>query len=121
MTSNVFRYVNSINKGIKIPVEDDYNKFLTNRAFSYHLDTILIAAEINQYPDIDADMQYDFLIGMIRPGKRFAKWAKPVKHEKASILSAYYQIPMTKAYMYVEFYSDEDFEKLKEELKIKES
>lgn len=53
-----------------------YIPFVINRSLSYFHDTVLIANEMNQYASLAPKMQYDFLCGMIRPRKRFSKWAK---------------------------------------------
>ena len=43
-----FDYVKSINEKSEMDDLSGYNPFLTNRAFAYHLDTILLAEEMNQ-------------------------------------------------------------------------
>lgn len=118
--SNVFRYVNAVNSGDVIPVENDYNQFLITRAFSYHIDTIHISNELNQYGEIEDEMHFGFLKSLVRPKKRFAKWAKPTKHREASLLSAFYQIPMIRAYEYLSFFSQQDFDEIEEQLQQKD-
>lgn len=55
----------------------DYKPWVINRAISYHLDCVLYANEMNLYPNIDADMQYQYLLNTIRPMKRkFQPWQK---------------------------------------------
>jgi len=118
--SSVFRYLNSINSGQSIEVEGDYNKFLTGRGLSLYLDTVLLANAINQYPTVDNQLHYDFLKSTVRPKKRFSKWPKPVTHKKASSLSAFFQIPMGKAYLYADLYSDEEVEQIDQLLQQRE-
>ena len=118
--SNVFRYVNAINSGDSIPVEKDYNQFLITRAFSYHIDTIHIANELNQYGEIEDEMHFGFLRALVRPKKRFAKWPKPLKHREASLLSAFYQIPMIRAYEYLPFFSEEEIAEIEGQLEQKD-
>ncbi len=36
----------------------DYTPFVVNRALSYHMDCILYANELNLYPEMDKDLQY---------------------------------------------------------------
>ena len=38
----------------------DYTPFVVNRALSYHMDCILYANEMNLYPEMDKDLQYQF-------------------------------------------------------------
>lgn len=111
-----FKYSNSINAGQAMPVGEDYNKFLTARGFSYHLDTVLMANEVNKYPNMDSEMHYRFLFGAIRPAKRWSKWWKPEKHSVASVLSAYYQISMAKAYEISSFFTSDEIKSLQKEL-----
>lgn len=56
---------------------DDYKPFLINRSLSYHMDCVLYASEMNNYPEIDKDMQYHYFLNTIRPMKRkFQPWQK---------------------------------------------
>jgi hypothetical protein len=58
----------------------DYAPYIVNRSLSYHLDCILHAQEMNKFPSIDKDMQYQYLLNSIRPMKRkFAPWQKANK------------------------------------------
>jgi len=54
-----------------------YNGFVVNRSLSYFQDTVIISNEMNRLHHLDAKMQYDFLINIIRKRKRFSKWDKP--------------------------------------------
>ena len=57
--------------------EDTYPTFLVNRALSYHLDTVMVAVAMNQYPTIDKRMHYDFVRAMVRKTKRrYQKWSR---------------------------------------------
>lgn len=83
--SNVFDYVNSVSFDKKhlmrdtendVLAEKDYVPFLTNRALSYHVDTCLLANEMNHHPGLDNLLQYEFFLNSIRPRRRFGKWGK---------------------------------------------
>ena len=56
--------------------EKQYNPFIANKAFSYHPDTIGYANEMNLLSHIDKKLQYEYLINIVRPQKRYAKWSK---------------------------------------------
>lgn len=114
MANEVFKYLTSINNGVTIDVEKDYNKFLTARGLSYHLDCVLLANEVNLYRDIEPQMHYDFLRSIITPRKRFGKWSKPVKHPVAAAISIYFQIPMEEAYQQVDFYTEDEIAEITE-------
>lgn len=120
MASNPFKYVNAINSGAYEPLGKDYSKFLTGRALSYYVDTIMLANAINVYPNIDDDLHYRFLKGTVTPKKRFSKWAKPQAHPRASAISAYYQIPMLEAYQIEHFFTDQQIDDMSEMLKQKD-
>ena len=71
---NPFDFVNSINdskKNLMVGTENDelaekgYNPFLINKAFSYFIDTILYANEINQYSHLDNKLQYEYYLNGI--------------------------------------------------------
>lgn len=78
-----FDFLNSINS-TKVNLLDkdpeninQYNSFLVNRSLSYFPDTVLISNEMNRLHHLDAKLQYDFLINIVRKKKRFSKWDKP--------------------------------------------
>mgnify|MGYP003351081320 CR=1 FL=1 len=55
----------------------DYVPFIVNRALSYHIDCIHYVNELNLYPFLEKDMQYQYLLNTVRPMKRkFQKWQK---------------------------------------------
>ena len=55
----------------------DYVPYVVNKALSYHVDCVLYANELNLHPDLDKDMQYQYLLNSIRKMKRkFQKWQK---------------------------------------------
>ena len=60
--------------------EDDiaeYVPFIINRALSLHQDCVLYANELNMYPNLDSDIQYQFYLNSLRPMKRsYQKWLK---------------------------------------------
>lgn len=117
---NIFRYVKSIDGGYDIPVESDYNIYLFNRSYSNFPDTILFANEINKYREIEPQLHYDFLRGVVSPAKRWATWHKPKSHPQATLISKYYNIPMRLAYDYVKFFSEKEFEFIEQSIKENE-
>ena len=88
---NPFDYVKSINHKQH---EDDlsgYNPFLTNKCFAMHLDTVLLAEEMNQSHRLPPDLQYEFYYHAVRKGKRFGFPPKPSQEEHLSVITEYYQ------------------------------
>ena len=79
-------YLNTINQTKKNLMEDDdpaweknYPSYVINKCMSQHMDTIMIANEMNQYQHLDKKLQYDFFINIVRPRKRFSPWGKKQK------------------------------------------
>ena len=96
---NPFDFVNSINdskKNLMVGTENDelaekgYNPFLINKAFSYFIDTILYANEINQYSHLDNKLQYEYYLNGIPKKKRFSKWAKKSEDNDIQAIIEYY-------------------------------
>jgi hypothetical protein len=78
--------------------EKSYPSFIVNRALSYHEDTVLIANEINIYPNIDNKLKYDALINSIRAYKRqFSKWYKKAQSSDLNVVKEYYGYSDAKA------------------------
>lgn len=67
--------------------ESDYSPYLTNRALSYHPDSILHVNELNFYRDLPSRLQYDYLRLALRPKKRRSKWHKPENTEDVELVS----------------------------------
>lgn len=91
-----FDFVTAINSTKKNLINEDpalekeYNPFLTNKALSYFTDTIMDANQMNMHHGIDKKLQFDYLINIIRPGKRFSKWAKKVENNDRDLVKTYY-------------------------------
>lgn len=92
-----FELVDSIN--IKKYDTDltSYNPFLTNRAFAYHMDTILLADTMNQNHSLSPELQYDFYFYSVRKGKRFGFPPKQEDPCNLEVVMEYYQISKQKA------------------------
>lgn len=90
-------YLNSINLSKKNLLHSDdpawekkYPAFIINKCMSHHMDTIMYANELNQYPELDNLLQYDFFINTVRPRKRFSPWGKKEKAQDLDIVKQYY-------------------------------
>lgn len=95
--SNPFDYVNSINSGKSMfgtdndeLIEQKYTPYMVNRALSQFVDTVHSANEMNVNNHLDKKLQYDFLINIVRPRKRFKKWAKATEVEDLEVIKEYY-------------------------------
>ena len=116
-----FDFVKAINEGNDIIslsdnpklAENIYVPFLTNRAFSYFSDTIYFANEMNRGYMLDNKLQFDFYINIVRPKKRFAKWAKSEKTGDVSIIMEYYGYSKQKAITALSVLNEEQIELIK--------
>lgn len=122
MTTNPFDYVKTINSTKKNLLRDtendelaekDYPKFMVNRALSYNPATILHAAAVNEYPELDNRPTYEFLLNSIRPGKRFDKWEKAVNQPDLDLLMEVYSCSRKTARQYRRLITDEEVEAMK--------
>ena len=97
MKESPFTYVKSINHKNRLHDLSGYNPFLTNRAFSYHMDTVLYAEEMNQYSELSPDLQYDFYYYAVRKGDRFGFPPKLQDEHHIELVMEYFSISKQKA------------------------
>jgi len=119
---NPFDYVNSILYSKKNLIVDElteksYSPFLTNRALSYHKDTILHAQEMNLNGHLDKKLQFDYFINIIRPTKRTnSKWAKKEKDSNIEAIQEYFGYNYNKAKTASFILSKEQLKEIKKKL-----
>ena len=116
-----FDYVNDINYGKKNIMVDDiaeknYNAFIVNRALSYFNDTVLYANEMNIHHSLDAKLQYDFLINIVRKQKRWSKWIKPNEVTNLELIKEYYGYSNEKAKSVLSLFTNEQLTELKKRI-----
>jgi len=97
-------------------IEKEYVPFLVNKALSYFPDTILYANEINQRGTVDNKLQYHYLLYIIRPQKRFAKWSKKVHSDDFEVVKQYYGYNDEKTYQSLALLTKDQIIILKEQL-----
>lgn len=97
MSKNPFDFVKSINNKQYIDDLTGYNPFLTNRAFAQHIDTILLAEEMNQSHTLGPELQYDFYYYSVRKGNRFGFPRKQEDPPNLDHIMEYFQCSRQKA------------------------
>ena len=97
-------------------VEKDYIPFLVNRSLGYFMDTIMYANEMNQKNSLDHKLQYDFLLNIIRPRKRFSKWLKKSKDDNIDLVKKFYGYSYTKAKDVVDILSEDQLKHIRSKL-----
>jgi hypothetical protein len=98
--------------------EDEYNSFKVNRAFSYFVDTIMYASDMNLNSHISKLMQHDYLLYSIRKKERFrkSKWSKPKKDDDIESIQEYYGYSRDKALTVLSVLTDEQLKIIKKKL-----
>lgn len=97
--------------------ERDYVPFVVNRSISFHLDMIMAANQMNQYPSTDGLLQYHYLLNSIRGYKRpFQKWQKRDTIENLDAIKEYYNYSNDKAKEALSILSNAQIEEIKKNL-----
>lgn len=92
----------------------DYAPFIVNRSLSYHLDCVPFVSEINMYPGLDKDMQYQYYLNSIRSMKRkFQPWQKSNKVENIECVKTFFGYSDNKAKEALLILSDEQVAEIK--------
>lgn len=98
-----FDFINDISYNKKDLLDEDpenikdYNPWMVNKGLSYFHDTIEYANYMNLYYQLDKELQYSFLINIVRPRKRFSKWHKNEKDSDLQAVMQYYGYNVNKA------------------------
>jgi hypothetical protein len=97
-----FDFINAIHHSKEKLIVDDwsekqYNPYIINKGLSYGADTVIPANEMNSRPHLAKILQFDFLINIIRPRKRFNKWIKAEKVAELEVIKEYYGYSTEKA------------------------
>ena len=108
-----FDYIRSINEKTKIDDVGGYVPYITVNNFSYSLDTVLLANELNCHPNLPPQCQFDFLFHSVKKGKRFNKWIKTEEVQDLELIMNYYQISKAKALEALQVLTQEDITKIK--------
>lgn len=115
--ANPFDYIAAINQSKKNLMrgsenddlaEKDYVPFMANRALSYFSDTVGMANEMNMRHHADKKLQFEFLLNIVRPKKRFSKWEKKNSGGDLALVKEYFGYSDTKALQALTILSDED-------------
>lgn len=123
MKKNPFDFVKSVSydkENIMLDEYDEtsYSPYLTNRALSYHEDSIYFTNEMNIRFDTGNRLQYLFFLNILRKRKRFSTWEKPHENEQVDIVSKYYDVSTSKAKEYFSLLTTDQIEVLNERMNI---
>ncbi|AGS81020.1 clamp loader small subunit [Caulobacter phage Cr30] len=102
----------------KEEVEKAYAPFIINRGLSYFSDTVLYANEVNQYPNLPKNAQFDFLRLSIRPRKRWSKWWKGMENPDIEIIKKVFKYSNEKAAALLNVLTEEQMQQLRNEVNL---
>ena len=116
-------YLNAINQ-TKEPLMDSddetwekkYPPFVVNKCLMPFQDTILFVNEINQLPNLDNKLQFDFFLNTLRARKRYTPWLKAKKLENLDCIKEYYGYNNEKAKTALDILDDEQISAIKQKL-----
>ena len=115
-------WLNSINFNKNNLIEEDpdvikeYTPYVINRCLSGNLDCIMYVNEMNRYPNLDKDMQYNFYLNTLRKKKRFSPWLRKDKVTDLECIKSYYGYSNEKASQALKILSKEQLEFIKQRL-----
>jgi len=102
-----FDFIESINDHEPVDAIKGYDQYLTNRFYSYFIDTIMYASEAATFQNIGDMPHYQYYLDSIKPKKRFTKWFKSEKIEDLEIISAYNDCSYEEARRILQILSEE--------------
>ena len=115
-------WLNSISSNKKNLMEEDptsiksYPPFIVNKCMAYHMDTIMYANALNEYPHLDKRLQYEFFINTVRPRKRFSPWDKKHKMKELDLVKQYYGYSDEKARQALRILTSEQIDYIRNKL-----
>ena len=87
---NVFSIIKAIRTKKGLPewaeISKEYSAYLTNKAFSFDMQTILLAAEVNK-THMPAEWAYAFYSQAATKNNRYSEWIKAPKPHDAALLT----------------------------------
>ena len=117
-------WLNSINFTKENLIEEDpsvikdYPPYIINRCLSGHLDSVMFANEMNKFPNLDKDLQYNFFLNTLRKKKRFSPWLRKDKVTDLEIIKQYYGYSNEKALNALKILTPDQINFIKQRLDI---
>lgn len=115
--------INTTKKNIMRDTETDdpkkvsgFTPFIIRRLLSYHHDAILFANEMNCLPNLDNQLQYEYLLHVLPKKSRFGKMHKVIKHEDLEIVKQFYRYSDEKALAVLSLHTEQDLARMRAHL-----
>jgi len=117
-------YLNAINwtkvnllDGTDLTWEKKFPPYVINRCLSQHVDSIMMANEMNQRHSLTKRLQFHFLLNSIRKRKRFGgKWTTTAKSKNLEYVKEYYGYSNAKAKVALDILDKKQLNLIKEKL-----
>jgi hypothetical protein len=95
--------------------EKEYTPYVVNRSLSNHVDCLLYANEMNNYPHLDKKMQYDYYYHSLPAKKRpYQKWLKYTEASDITLVKEFYGFSLDKAKEAIRILTKEQILEIKE-------
>jgi len=92
----------------------DYNPYIVNRALSYHIDCVPYVNQLNLCPWVEKELQYQYLLNIIRPMKRkFQPWQKSSADKDIECVKEYFGYSNAKAKEALRILNDEQIAEIR--------
>jgi hypothetical protein len=114
--------INSSKKNIIRDADDPveaakkYPAYIINRLLSYHADAVLIINALNKLPQLDNQLQFEFLLHGLPKKKRFSKLHKVVTPENVDLMKKYYKYSTNKAIEVLDLHTPEQIDAIRAQL-----
>ena len=124
MTIELKDWLNSINLNKNNIIKEDpdaerkYAPFIINKCMSGHLDTVLLANEMNMNHSLSKSLQYDFFLNSVRKKKRFSPWLRKAKIKNLDVVKQYYGYSNEKATQVLRILTSEQIAFIRSKLEI---
>ena len=124
MTIELKDWLNSINLNKNNIIKEDpdterkYAPFNINKCMSGHLDTVLLANEMNMNHSLSKSLQYDFFLNSVRKKKRFSPWLRKDKIKNLDVVKQYYGYSNEKAAQVLRILTSEQIAFIRSKLEI---
>jgi len=113
-----FDWIKSINEKTEMDTTQmaEYSPYIVNRGLSFFEDTILWANEANKLHQLDKDLQYMFLYGVVSKRKRYSKWIKKEDSLDLQPIIEFYKVSEIRAAEIFRLLNNSEIEMIKEKL-----
>lgn len=124
MSYGLMEFLGSIQSGDILDLNDPdvekaYCPFPINNGLAQHIDTVMLAQEMNKRPYLSKSMQYLFLYHSVSKKRRYGKWAKKIELPEQSdidLLKELYDVNQEKAEQYLTLMKPEEIKSLRERM-----